>query len=159
MARRLTASTSRRKTTKTKSASTSARRLRRSGIKGVPAADTRRMDDLLARYRAAARRKRPGGPAIAAGPAVGAGLKVVTFTSSTFPTVLVVISTHVGAVILTPSASVSLPTGSHEIVWKAEGPPGAHYGVTVTGGTLDIPIAGTIPSSGWNGGPRILTVS
>ncbi len=87
----------------------------------------------------------------------GAGPKVVTFTCDNFPTVLVSISTYAGSAVLQPGATFHLPPGDHPVAWAARGTAGAPFQVGVAGGTLNMPIGGTLPSGG-NGGPRILTV-
>jgi hypothetical protein len=84
--------------------------------------------------------------------------KAVTFTCDNGSTVLVTISTQAGALLLQPSGTFNLPAGAQRILWSARGATGANFNVTVTGGTMDAPIRGPLPSGG-DGGRRDLTVS
>jgi len=96
--------------------------------------------------------------AVKAAAAAVAGFKTVTFSCNNFPSVLVTISTHVGAALLQPSGTFHLPTGSHHIAWSAQGAAGASFDVSVLNGSLDESIDGPLPQGG-DGGARILTVS
>ena len=90
--------------------------------------------------------------------AAAAGPQRVTFRCSNPAAVLVTVSTHVGAVLLNPEASLDMASGQNDIVWAARGTGGAGFEVGVTGGRFNLPIKGPLPVSGEDGGPRVLTV-
>ena len=108
--------------------------------------------DLYEMHRPRAARQAAG-----AAPRAGAGLTTVTFTCNAFPAALVGISTPGGTCVCQPDGTVKLPAGIHTIAWSARGTRGQDFTVTVTGGTLDMPIQSVI-SAGGNGGPRRIQV-
>ena len=140
-------------------------KVRNQALKSLPTSDARvrmvhQFTDLLlslSPIRSADRSaaSEPLGGLAAGMRAAVASSKRVTFTCTNFPTVIVTISTHVGAILLQPGGALDMPVGNNDLVWAARGTAGAPFDVTVAGGSLDEDISGPLPA----GGPRILTVA
>lgn len=90
-----------------------------------------------------------------AGPAAGTK---VTFSNSGHSAVIARIDLPGGSQVLGPSATFLLSAGIHPGIWAAATASGGDFAITVVGGTLSVPIAGTLGPNSRDGGPLLVRV-